>query len=531
MKEKQMKEKPMSVHSLDELVSLFTEMPKDKVAQIATEAVRATQQFVWLPNPGPQTDAYFSEADEVFYGGQAGGGKTDLEVGLALTAHKSSLVLRRTNKEANGIVERIAGVLNTRDGWNSQQGVWRYKGRNIEIGGCQTEEDKQKYKGIPRDLYCFDEVSDFTESQYTFIIGWNRSVDLTQRCRIVAAGNPPTQPEGFWVLKRWAAWLDPTHPNPAKFGELRWFTTNEEGNDAEVDGSGPHFIAGVEVFARSRTFIPAKLSDNPELAATNYASTLAALPEPYRSAYRDGNFMAAVVDDAAQAIPTDWIRQAQGRWSARPPHGVPMCAIGVDVASGGADQTVLSIRHDGWFAPLIAVPGIETPDGKIVAGLVITKRRDNAKVIVDLGGGWGGDTYGHLKENNIDSVGYMGVKTSLKRTIDRQLKFYNVRAEAYWRFREALDPSQAQGSPIALPPDPELVADLCAPRYTIEATGIKVEAKKDLVKRLGRSPDKGDAVVMAWWDGTKQANVAGGWQAASFRNLTVNLGHVGKRRR
>jgi hypothetical protein len=40
-----------------------------------------------VPNVGPQTEAYFCEADELFYGGQAGGGKTDLLIGLALTAH------------------------------------------------------------------------------------------------------------------------------------------------------------------------------------------------------------------------------------------------------------------------------------------------------------------------------------------------------------------------------------------------------------------------------------------------------------
>ena len=49
-----------------------------------------TAQFAWVPNPGPQTDAYFSPADELFYGGQSGGGKTDLGLGLALTAHRRS---------------------------------------------------------------------------------------------------------------------------------------------------------------------------------------------------------------------------------------------------------------------------------------------------------------------------------------------------------------------------------------------------------------------------------------------------------
>src|SRR6478752_6567613 len=52
----------------------------------------------------------------------------------------------------------------------------------------------------------------------------------------------------------WGPWLDRTHPNPAKPGELRWFTTIN-GEDREVDGPGPHMIDGQPVMARSRTFI------------------------------------------------------------------------------------------------------------------------------------------------------------------------------------------------------------------------------------------------------------------------------------
>lgn len=51
-----------------------------------------TAKSLWVPNPGPQTDAYICEADELFYGGQAGGGKTDLGLGLALTAHQRGLI-------------------------------------------------------------------------------------------------------------------------------------------------------------------------------------------------------------------------------------------------------------------------------------------------------------------------------------------------------------------------------------------------------------------------------------------------------
>jgi hypothetical protein len=67
--------------------------------------------------------------------------------------------------------------------------------------------------------------------------------------------------------------------------------------------------------------------------------------------------------------------------------------------------------------------------------------------------------------------------------------------------REALDPDQPGGSPIALPNDPVIRADLAAPRFTDTIHGIQIEEKAEIAKRLGRSPDAGDAIVMAWSEG------------------------------
>ena len=84
-----------------------------------------------------------------------------------------------------------------------------------------------------------------------------------------------------------------------------------------------------------------------------------------------------------------------------------------------------------------------------------------------------------------------------------KLAFYNSRAEGWWRLREALEPDQEGGSGIALPPDDELKADLASPHWELTARGIKLEPKDDIKRRIGRSPGKGDAVVMAWAEGAK----------------------------
>jgi hypothetical protein len=483
---------------------------------LLSKAKGVTQGRRWLPNPGPQTQAFFCEADELFYGGQAGGGKSDLELGLSMTEHQRSLLLRRTNKEALGLVERMSDVVGNRDGWSSQNGIWRLpEGRTVEISGCQLEEDKQKFKGAPHDLICFDEVSDFTESQYVFIIGWNRSAIPGQRSRVIAAGNPPTRPEGLWVLKRWAAWLDPNHPNPAVPGELRWYTTSEDGDEIEVEGPGPHMIGQDLVVALSRTFIPATLADNPDLKDTNYAAVLAAMPEELRAAYRDGRFDAGLKDRAYQTIPTEWVRMAQARWTDKPPADTPMCSMGVDASGGGTDPMIIAKRHGGWYAPIIKVPAKEIPidrAGAYCAGLVVSHRRDDAVIVVDLGGGYGSSMYEQLHAVNQNPTGYKGAEKAFGKTQCGKFYFNNQRSAAIWRFREALDPGQPGGSAVQLPPSPTLLADLTAPTYEPDSKQILVESKKKVCERLGRSTDEGDAVVMAWTKGLKQENIVGGFK-------------------
>ena len=93
---------------LDEVLSKLGALPEGAKARLKQEFLKKNPR--WLPTLGPQADAYENEADELFYGGQAGGGKTHLAIGLALTAHKRSLILRRVNKDAVKIVAELPGV-------------------------------------------------------------------------------------------------------------------------------------------------------------------------------------------------------------------------------------------------------------------------------------------------------------------------------------------------------------------------------------------------------------------------------------
>lgn len=486
---------------LDELLGRLTALPKKERVELEQLALDETKGRLWVPNVGPQTAAYFCEADELLYGGEAGGGKSDLLIGLALTEHTHSRILRRINQDAAELGDRLVEILGSPKGYAAKPPTWRGVGRRIEFRGCEQEKDKQRFKGRARDLIAYDELADFLESQYVFINTWNRSTKPGQRCRVVGGTNGPVTAEGQWIVRRWGAWLDPKHSKPAKDGELRWYISTDAG-EVEVDGPGPHDVNGRMVRATSRTFIRSKLSDNPDLARTDYASKLDSLPEELRRVYRDGDFTVGLRDGDFQVIPTAWIEAAMQRWTPEPPKRTAMTALAVDVAPGGGDQRCIGYRYGGWFGPLDAKREVDKT-GRKTAGAVVFHRRDNCPVIVDLGGGWGGDALIALKDNGIEVVAFNGVVKSTAKTRDGKLGFKNLRAQMTWRLREALDPTQEGGSHVALPNDPELKADLASYSWELTREGIQVLDKEVQKELLGRSPDKGDTVIMCLGEGDR----------------------------
>ena len=484
--------------------------PEQRLSTIAA-AVQAIGAKKWTPNPGPQADAYYSEADVLLYGGEPGGGKSQLILGLAFNEHERTLVMRRQYGDLDRLVEDALAIHGSKDGFNgSPPPKLKISERQIiDFAAANRVGDEQGQMGKGRDLIGVDEATHFAESQIRFVMGWNRTDNPEQRCRTVLATNPPLTAEGLWIIKMFAPWLDPTYPKPAKPGELRWVVSDSDGKDLWVDGPGeyPVIVAGQRkmVSATSRTYIPASVKDNPYYVASGYEKQLDAMPEPWRSLLM-GGFRTAFRDAPDQVIPTSWIKAAIARWTPKPQPHMPMCAIGVDASGGGEDPMVLAPRYDGWFAPLIEIPGKDIPSeraGTFSAGIVVSHRRNKAGVVVDMGGGYGGPMFEHLKTNDIDVVGHKGAEGSVARTADKQLPFFNKRSEVIWRFREALDPDQPGGSPIALPDDPVLIADLAAPTLDLSFKGIKVESKEKVCERLGRSTNKGDAVVMAWSYGPK----------------------------
>lgn len=483
----------------------------------------------WVPLKGPQSMAYESRADITGYGGAAGGGKTDLIAGLALTKHKRVLVVRREKAQTEGVIQRLTEILGSTDGFNGQKSIWRIGEKLIEFAGLDNPGDEKRWQGRPHDLKAFDEVTEQREAQVRFVMGWRRTDDTRIHPRVLMTFNPPTTSDGRWVIGFFAPWLEATFPGKRALpGELRWAAMLPDGagksRDVWVEDGRPFVLVDNApcydfdpadytpehiIQPLSRTFIPARLTDNPYYMATGYMSTLQSLPEPLRSQMLNGDFMAGVEDDQWQVIPTAWVEAAQARWKPRAPKG-EMLQQGVDVARGGRDSTIIANRHrdeqaghDLWFDELKEVTGKDTDTGDKCAGQVLVVRRDDAPINIDVIG-VGASPYDSLKRARAQVWG-VNVAEQARRASDATgaLSFFNLRSDLWWAMREALDPTRDTG--IALPPDPALLSELCAPRWSLSGKTIKVESREDIVKRIGRSPDRATAVVLALIDQPKVA--------------------------
>lgn len=190
-------------------------------------------------------------------------------------------------------------------------------------------------------------------------------------------------------------------------------------------------------------------------------------------------------------IPLAWIEAAieRGRnlegdhWPKR---------IGVDVADTGDDQTVFAYFDDTGVYRIEKIP-----DGDVVghADKLATRCDGATKTIIDSIG-VGAGTLAQAKRLGLDASGFVASARSGRRDRTGTFGFVNLRAAAWWSLRELLDPELGDG--LSLPDDAELLGDLSAPKWREMAGGkILIESKADIKKRLGRSTDVGDAVVMA----------------------------------
>lgn len=173
--------------------------------------------------------------------------------------------------------------------------------------------------------------------------------------------------------------------------------------------------------------------------------------------------------------------------------------LACDIARHGSDRTVVAVRRGQVLERFESWRGANTEDTarriEELAREMGTVRFDPGTpqvetIVVDAVGVGGG------VKDKLDSTargwsvqGYKGSRGA--RDDDR---FHNKRAEAFWKLRKKLEAGE-----IALPDDEQLFEELLAIRWRADGNSrVQLEAKRDLTKRLGHSPDKADALAMAF---------------------------------
>lgn len=206
-------------------------------------------------------------ADEVLFGGAAGGGKSYaqlIDTLLFALKYKGSkqLLLRRTFPELKRSLILVSLVLFPRElaKYNDANHKWQFKnGSMVEFGYCDSENDVTKYQSAEYDVIRFDELTHFTEFQYTYLISRVRGVNNYPK-RIKSSTNPGGVGHS-WVKAR--------------------FIENKEPYKVYTDDTG-----------RTSVFIPAKVQENKFLmdADPHYIKRLEQLPENQRRALLYGDW-------------------------------------------------------------------------------------------------------------------------------------------------------------------------------------------------------------------------------------------------
>ena len=192
-------------------------------------------------------------------------------------------------------------------------------------------------------------------------------------------------------------------------------------------------------------------------------------------------------------IPLAWIELAMNRESAGP----RVMTISADIADTGSDETIIAYRGADEITEFEEVVGLDL----MGQAERITNRLPRGGLAVIDSIGIGAGVFSRVKQLVGAAgrvVGFVASEGTKRRDASGQFRFRNKRSAAWWGMRELLDPES--GFELVLPRDDMLLGDLAAPKWSEHAGGvIQVESKDDIKKRLGRSTDRGDAVVMAFW--------------------------------
>jgi len=216
----------------------------------------------WIPHKPTLKQAEFLAltCPEALYGGAAGGGKSDALLMAALMyvdiPNYNAIIFRRTYSDLalpEALIARSMEWLKpTEARWDINH-IWHFpSGANLAFGNLEYENDKYRYQSAAFQYIAFDELTQFTETQYRYLFSRLRRLEESSiPLRMRSASNPGNIGHD-WVKRRFL----------------------EEGA------------------THGRVFVPAKLNDNPHLDRQKYIDSLRELDPITRKQYLDGDWSA-----------------------------------------------------------------------------------------------------------------------------------------------------------------------------------------------------------------------------------------------
>lgn len=234
------------------------EVKLEMLKRLKSTPPRKSNRTSYAPQDPTERQALFlslKDEREVFYGGAAGGGKSSCLLMAALEyvhiPSYAALLLRRTYQDLakpGALMDRAHQWLRgTGARWNEQKKQWTFpSGATLTFGYLETANDKYQYQGAEYQFVGFDELTQFSESSYTYLFSRLRRLEASEVPLRMRSASNPGGIGSRWVNERFIP--DDFTPERAKEARVFW-----------KDG---------------RAFIPARLDDNPHLDRVEYAASL-----------------------------------------------------------------------------------------------------------------------------------------------------------------------------------------------------------------------------------------------------------------